>query len=88
MTSDEKKNKATLQKILAAWFSRKKEPGPFPATAKIFDDGRVEFYVGEDLKATRKLSEAGKEYIRTDGLLLREQEEDFLEPELGAGDRT
>lgn len=71
-------NKAKLLEILSSWWY-KKTPGPFTRLL-LKDDGIAELYEGDKM-TRRKLSAKGKEYLRTDGAVVRGQEEDFLEPE-------
>ena len=72
-------NQASLEMLLTYWL-RGKEPGPF-AEVLITDDGQFAVLNVGNKQVRRKLSEMGREYLRTGGHVLKGEEESFLEPE-------
>jgi len=75
----EVENAAKLGAYLGGWWWRK-EAGPLTWSYLSLHRKTMTFIEG-DSRTVRKLSEKGREYIRTDGVLLADDEESYLEPE-------
>lgn len=78
MTKAEREHATKLEEYLRAWWWRK-NPGPLTASYISVDGKSMTFSHGDD-RTVRKLSEKGREYIRTGGLLPADEEEFYLQP--------